>query len=148
MGVKIHQKSILGGVLVQRCPPKGPQGPPRSSVDFPWVPKGLLALLGSPMGLQGPPRGGGLPAGSSDKGQDLCSSDPDDSTLDTNTKRMCNLHAHLMLMYRNVAPDELSGREARTLVTAMVFLQTRHQWNTNLIQNQPDMYTFAISSLS
>ena len=26
----------------------------------------------------------------------------DDSTLDTNTKRMCNLHAHLMLMYRNV----------------------------------------------
>ena len=76
-----------------------------------------------------------------------CEGRVDDSTLDLNTKRMCNLHAHFVIMYRNIDAATLSEREARTLTTAMVFLQTRHQWNTNLIDNSPDVWQVDESEL-
>ena len=49
--------------------------------------------------------------------------------VDENARRMCILHAHLLLMLRNATPAELTPPLISTIVTCMVFLSTRHQWN-------------------
>ena len=53
--------------------------------------------------------------------------------LDRNTRRMSNIHAHLLLMLRNATPAELTLPLITTIVTCMVFLSTRHQWNRDAL---------------
>jgi hypothetical protein len=54
--------------------------------------------------------------------------------IDQNARRMCSLHAHLLIMLRNVRPDELTQPFVQTIVCAMVFLSTRHQWNHDQLE--------------
>ena len=65
-----------------------------------------------------------------------CEGRADDELLDANTKLLCDLAAHLLLMYRNAHPLR-SERAACTLVSCFIFLQTRHEWNTGLLENEP-----------
>jgi hypothetical protein len=51
-----------------------------------------------------------------------CETAQSDIVLDINTKHMCNLHAHLLLMLRNVAPSDLSEPFKCTIICGMVQL--------------------------
>jgi hypothetical protein len=55
--------------------------------------------------------------------------DDGDADADDRARRMCSLHAHLLLMLRSARVDELSPPLVQTLMCGMVFLSTRHQWN-------------------
>lgn len=46
---------------------------------------------------------------------------------------MCNIHAHLVLMLRNIKPHELNEVSATTILAGMAYLATRHQWNKGLL---------------
>ena len=58
-----------------------------------------------------------------------CDSAESDLVLDINTRHMCNLHAHLLLMLRNASATDLTEPLVSTVACAMVFLSTRHEWN-------------------
>jgi hypothetical protein len=55
--------------------------------------------------------------------------DQEDDEVDERARRMCTLHAHLLLSLRNCRPEELTQPLVQTLVCGMIFLSTRHQWN-------------------
>ena len=50
-----------------------------------------------------------------------------ESLVDANTKRMCSIHGHLLLMLRNAAPSELTAPLVSSISCACVFLSTRHR---------------------
>ena len=58
----------------------------------------------------------------------------DDEVVDRNTKVACRLHAHLLLLYRNVTLDTLTPDIASTLLCGYIFLTIRHTWNLNLLE--------------
>ena len=66
-----------------------------------------------------------------------CETSSSDLVLDINTRHMCNLHAHLLLMLRNASPADLSEPFASTITCGMVFLSTRHEWNHELLDRKP-----------
>ena len=49
--------------------------------------------------------------------------------IDRNSRLACDLHAHQLLMYRNLHLEELDRTSATTLVGSFVYLTTRHTWN-------------------
>ncbi len=53
--------------------------------------------------------------------------------VDENTKMACSLHAHLLLIYRNVPFEDLSTDIVSTVLSSFVFLTTRHTWNLCLL---------------
>ncbi len=55
--------------------------------------------------------------------------DQEDDEADERARRMCTLHAHLLLALRNCRADELTQPLVQTLICGMIFLSTRHQWN-------------------
>jgi hypothetical protein len=57
----------------------------------------------------------------------------DDEVVDANTRIACQLHAHLLLMHRNVTPDEYTFDVASTISSSFLFLTSRHTWNLNLL---------------
>ena len=57
----------------------------------------------------------------------------DESTLDANTRHMCLLHSHLVLMLRNISAAELTEAFATSIVCGIAFLATRHTWNKHLL---------------
>ena len=65
-----------------------------------------------------------------------CESSDDDHVLDANTKHMCNIHAHLLPTMRNAPAQALSESRVTTVVMAMVFLSTRHEWNMALLDRK------------
>jgi hypothetical protein len=62
--------------------------------------------------------------------------------LDTNTKHMCSLHAHLLLTLRNVPTTALTEGRVTTVVTAVVFLSTRHEWNMALLDRKDGVSSY------
>ena len=56
-----------------------------------------------------------------------------EQTLDENTRHMCVLHSHLVVMLRNVSAEQLTEGFATSVVCAMAFLATRHTWNKRLL---------------
>lgn len=58
-----------------------------------------------------------------------CETAQSDDVLDENTRHMCNVHAHLLLLVRNAALNELSDALVSGVVCGVVFLSTRHEWN-------------------
>ena len=62
--------------------------------------------------------------------------------LDTNTKHMCSLHAHLLLTLRNVPTTALTEGRVTTVVTAVVFLSTRHEWNLALLDRKDGVSSY------
>ena len=65
-----------------------------------------------------------------------CDGSDDDRVLDANTKHMCNIHAHLLLTLRNVPVRELTEGHVTSVITGMVFLSTRHEWNMALLDRK------------
>ena len=51
-----------------------------------------------------------------------CEAAESDQVLDANTKHMCNIHGHLLLMLRNAKAADLTKGRVATIVCAMVFL--------------------------
>ncbi len=49
--------------------------------------------------------------------------------VDRNSRLACDLHAHRMLLFRNVHQEDLTPTAAKAVVGAFVFLTTRHTWN-------------------
>ena len=63
-----------------------------------------------------------------------CTSQPaDETTLDRNTKYICNLEAHALLCVRNCSLDEFDEQKATVVTRGVIFLSTRHQWNRMLL---------------
>eukprot|EP00760_Papus_ankaliazontas_P003017 PhM_4_TR11378/c0_g1_i1/m.4426 len=58
--------------------------------------------------------------------------------VDRHTRLSCRLYAHLLLLYRNVNPEEYSVVTASTLLSGFIFLQTRHTWNQGLLPDVPE----------
>mgnify|MGYP007078071810 CR=1 FL=1 len=55
--------------------------------------------------------------------------------LDESTRYMCTVHAHLVLLLRNVTAAEMTEPFATSIVCGMAFLATRHQWNLDLLDD-------------
>eukprot|EP01012_Entosiphon_sulcatum_P007139 TRINITY_DN13559_c0_g1_i1.p1 TRINITY_DN13559_c0_g1~~TRINITY_DN13559_c0_g1_i1.p1 ORF type:complete len:4669 (-),score=764.85 TRINITY_DN13559_c0_g1_i1:3029-17035(-) len=53
-------------------------------------------------------------------------------SIDESVRLLSRLHAHLLLLYRNVETPE--AKTASTLLSSFVFLTTRHTWNQNLLE--------------
>jgi hypothetical protein len=62
-----------------------------------------------------------------------CENKQDDKVVDENSRIACTLHAHLLLLYRNMHLDELDENVVSTLLCAFIFLATRHTWNMKLL---------------
>jgi hypothetical protein len=56
--------------------------------------------------------------------------DPTNETLiDRNSRLACDLHAHMLLMYRNFLPDDMCADVAKVIIGSFIYLTTRHTWN-------------------
>jgi hypothetical protein len=57
----------------------------------------------------------------------------DEELIDRNSRLACDLHAHRLLLYRNLHLSELEAAQAETVVKVVlgsfVYLTTRHTWN-------------------
>jgi len=53
----------------------------------------------------------------------------DEKLIDRNSRLACDLHAHRLLLLRNLHQEELTVDRAKILVGSFVFLTTRHTWN-------------------
>ena len=49
--------------------------------------------------------------------------------IDRNSRLACDLHAHRLVIYRNLLDEELTQEVVKTVVGSFVFLTTRHTWN-------------------
>ena len=56
-----------------------------------------------------------------------------DAVIDANSRSACTLHAHLLLLHRNVSSDQYTPQIAATITSSFLFLTTRHTWNLNLL---------------
>ncbi|KAJ1404620.1 hypothetical protein B484DRAFT_219412, partial [Ochromonadaceae sp. CCMP2298] len=56
--------------------------------------------------------------------------DPENEKLiDRNSRLACDLHAHMLLIYRSHLRDEMTTKAAKTLIGSFIYLTTRHTWN-------------------
>ena len=53
----------------------------------------------------------------------------DEELIDRNSRISCDLHAHLLLMYRNLTCEEMTPEYVEAMLGSFVFLTTRHTWN-------------------
>ena len=57
----------------------------------------------------------------------------DEELIDRNSRLSCDLHAHRLLLYRNVHLNELQSEKAeicaKVVIGSFVYLTTRHTWN-------------------
>eukprot|EP00760_Papus_ankaliazontas_P024689 PhM_4_TR2411/c0_g2_i1/m.74313 len=51
------------------------------------------------------------------------------TNIDDNTRIACRLHGHLVVLNRNIFPEDLTPHEVTALLSSMAFLTTRHTWN-------------------
>ena len=72
----------------------------------------------------------------------------DDSiVLDTNTRIACRLHAHLLLLMKNVSVGDFNLDVASTISSSIVFLSTRHTWNHNILEDLPEHEVYEVLSI-
>ena len=57
----------------------------------------------------------------------------DDAVIDANTRSACQLHAHILLLYRNLRLEDYCEDFASSISSSFMFLTTRHTWNMNLL---------------
>lgn len=57
----------------------------------------------------------------------------DDEVVDTNARISCQLHAHLLLLHRNVALEDYNFDVASTISSSFLYLTSRHTWNLDLL---------------
>lgn len=57
----------------------------------------------------------------------------DDAIVDRNARLSCQIHAHLLLIYRNASFDEYNFKIVATMLSSYLYLTTRHTWNMNLL---------------
>ena len=57
----------------------------------------------------------------------------DDTKMDENTRLACTMHAHLVLIYRNLTLSAINENIASQLVSSYIFLTTRHTFNMSLL---------------
>ena len=79
-----------------------------------------------------------------------CDNKVDDEVVDENSRLACNLHAHMLMLYRSCSEEELNMDIVQTILSAQVrflmkasgwaeingvqiFLTTRHTWNLDLL---------------
>jgi len=62
-----------------------------------------------------------------------CENKEDDQVVDENSRIACSIHAHLLLLYRNVHLEELHEDIVSTLLCGFIFLTTRHTWNMKFL---------------
>ena len=62
-----------------------------------------------------------------------CENKEDDRVVDENTRLVCNLFSHLLLLFRNVKFEELTTDIISTQLCSFIFLTTRHAWNMGLL---------------
>jgi thiol-disulfide isomerase/thioredoxin len=53
----------------------------------------------------------------------------DERLIDRNSRLACDLHAHRLLLYRNLQQTEMTSLSAKVLIGSFVYLTTRHTWN-------------------
>ncbi|CAK9003801.1 Calmodulin, partial [Durusdinium trenchii] len=58
-----------------------------------------------------------------------CRDPTDEDLIRRNSRLSCDLHAHKLLLCRNIPGDELSAEVAQILVGSFICLTTRHSWN-------------------
>ena len=57
-------------------------------------------------------------------------SDPtNEKLIDRNSRLACDLHAHMLLMYRSYHSNDMSAEVAKTIIGSFIYLTTRHTWN-------------------
>jgi hypothetical protein len=49
--------------------------------------------------------------------------------IDRNSRLACDLHAHMLLLYRNHLADDMSASVAKVIIGSFIYLTTRHTWN-------------------
>ena len=58
----------------------------------------------------------------------------DEKLLDRNSRLACDLHAHQLLLFRNLHGTDFSSEKVKTIIGSFVFLTTRHTWNKSTRQ--------------
>ena len=53
----------------------------------------------------------------------------DEKLLDRNSRLACDLHAHQLLLFRNLHGAALSFEKVKSMIGSFVFMTTRHTWN-------------------
>lgn len=49
--------------------------------------------------------------------------------IDRNSRLACDLHAHMLLIYRSHLPDDMNASVAKVVIGSFIYLTTRHTWN-------------------
>jgi hypothetical protein len=49
--------------------------------------------------------------------------------IDRNSRLACDLHAHMLLIYRSHMPDALTADVTKVIIGSFIYLTTRHTWN-------------------
>lgn len=49
--------------------------------------------------------------------------------IDRNSRLACDLHAHMLLLYRNHLAEDMTASVAKVLIGSFIYLTTRHTWN-------------------
>lgn len=57
----------------------------------------------------------------------------DDEVVDANARTACQLHAHLLLLHRNIDLEDYDFTVASTITSSFLYLTSRHTWNLNLL---------------
>lgn len=77
-----------------------------------------------------------------------CREHGDDSiVLDNNTRTACRLHAHLLVLMRNIGLEDYSLDVASTIASSLTFLTTRHTWNHNILEDLPEHEVYEVLSV-
>lgn len=50
--------------------------------------------------------------------------------INRNSRLSCDLHAHKLMLFRNVRLAELDAPKVKRLIGGFIYLTTRHTWNT------------------
>uniref|UniRef100_A0A0G4G6D4 ubiquitinyl hydrolase 1 n=1 Tax=Chromera velia CCMP2878 TaxID=1169474 RepID=A0A0G4G6D4_9ALVE len=67
----------------------------------------------------------------------------DDDDVDATTAKCARLHAHLVVLQRNALPDDLDLQTVSVFLSSLVFLTTRHTWNstkTGIDVTEPELF--------
>jgi hypothetical protein len=71
-----------------------------------------------------------------------CLDKTDDEIMDTNSRISCGLHAHLLLLHRNLTMDDYNFEAASIISSSILFLSSRHTWNLDLLGGVPENEVF------
>jgi len=62
-----------------------------------------------------------------------CENKDDDRVVDENTRLVCDIYSHVLVLFRNVTLAQMTCNIASAIMCSFVFLTTRHTWNMALL---------------